>query len=189
MKILKFNSNTNHTSLQQSLTLLADSCARPHMRPWFIPGQPDMWTASVCAAVRIGRLGKAISEKFAPRYYSEYTLVAVFEPASAETSPTPAAMLDDSVIVGEWTPIQPDAQGMLSVSTTDPDGIADSVELPLDLDLQFVNAAIAGLSHDATFRTGDMIILPTALAPITLRPDTHLRCAVNSNTILDFKIK
>ena len=38
-------------------------------RPLFMPEEGEGWQAQICLAVKISRLGKNISEKFAPRYY------------------------------------------------------------------------------------------------------------------------
>ncbi len=196
MKIIRYDKvpcapqDTDQSYYTAHATLVADSCARPHMRPLFVPGDPSQWRCSLRVAVRIGRLGKAIARKFAPRYYDEFTLVNILEPADAASMglTTPTAMLDDSIVTGNWLPIS-GLEGHVTLKVTDPDGEVTTTDIAVAVDTEFVDSVIATLSRDATFRTGDMIILPQPIIPIAPTPDSHVTAGTGDHSLIDFRIK
>lgn len=191
MKIIRFDafpdSNTHfvpNAFFTDNAILMADSCWRPHRRPLFLPTDGFM-LCEIRAAVKVSRLGKAIERKFAGRYYDEICLVnfLVREPDS-ELFTTPEPMVDDSLVHGEWLPLPQDAPLHLRIDTGSTP-LVKEFSLPRD----YIDQALESLSHEATFKTGDILVLPTPLARFTPKRDMHVKASANDRIILDFKIK
>lgn len=162
-------------------TLMADSCWRPHMRPLFLPEDADSPAPATCEvrhAIRIDRLGKAIREKFAPRYIGAWTLVN-YSPAAGDDSGICAAIADDALIHGEWLPV-----------TDSP------VELKFDgevrrfaPDIEAAARALELLSAHATFKTGDILLMPGAIFTFTPERDRRIDISADGATCLRFNVK
>ena len=83
-----------------SIYTMPDTAIHINKRPFFIPPYATPCFCQIEAAVRISRLGKNISERWAYRYYDAATLVANM---SAPSLPiTQAYGFDDAVSIGEW---------------------------------------------------------------------------------------
>lgn len=191
MKILRFDAFTESASslvpdsfFTQNAILMADSSLRPHRRPLFVPTE-GLWLCELRPAVKISLLGKGIAKQFAKRYYAEYTVVnyMVKEP-DPEQSFTPGFMLDDALVQGQWQPL-PEGEVHFTVNGIKDSAVGKDFSIPRD----FIDNAIAALSGHATFKTGDLIVLPQSLARYIPRPDMHVTVCNGDTTILDFKIK
>ena len=155
MKVIRIDSDTNAPIAG---ALIADSAIRPHRRPLFLPD--GEWVCEIRPAVRIERLGKAIPAKFARRYYTHYCLVNCLRPMTNERFTD--SITDDTIVAGDLLPIEGS-----------------------DIDTGQVDSLIERLSHSATFKTGDLIILPAILKKYTPEIDQ----TVNINNNLEFTIK
>lgn len=197
MKIIRFDAfPDSHAAyvpdgfFTDNAVLMADSCWRPHRRPLFVPTE-GFWLCGIRVAVRISRLGKAIAPKFANRYYDGFCLVNyLVREADAEQFSTPDCMIDDSLIHGEWLPMPEDNSTEFSfsiqgLSETSANSALKSFTIPVD----YLDRALSILSHEATFKNGDVIILPQSLARYVPHPDMHITADVDGKTVLDFKIK
>lgn len=120
--------------------LMADSTWRPDRRPLFVPETGPL-TCSIRPAVRIDRLGKCIDRRFASRYIGAATLVSYLSGGSLTD------YSDDILVHGRWVDI---ADLAAEADTFTPD-------------LEFAADALARISADTTFKTGDVIVLPSVL--------------------------
>lgn len=155
MKAIRIDSAYGTEPLRCSF--IADSAVRPHRRPVFIP--EGQWRCEIRPAIRFNRLGKAISAKFAPRYYNEWCLTNCL----ISENPSPLdAMIDDALTLGDLQPVE-------------------GAPLPLDK----INELIEVLSRQATFKTGDIIILPDILESFEPRINQH----ISKDNKLEFTIK
>lgn len=195
MKIIRFDALPDRVAAStpdkffcDNCILMADSAWRPDRRPMFLPAE-GYWLCELRPAVKIDRLGKSVSPKFASRYYSEYTLVnyLVYEP-DPELNMSPAFMLDDALIHGSWMPVDDNEHHLVAagLSASHPEEVK---EVDYTLNFQMLDRAIAALSHDATFKTGDIIVLPRSLVSYIPRPDSKVDVTVDGRQILNFKIK
>lgn len=174
MKIIRIDSRFGSPVLGGSL--IADSSIRPHKRPLFLPD--GRWRAEIRPAIRIDRLGKAIAEDFASRYYNEMALVNVLSPEVRACLSD--SMMDDAVVAGQWMPIAEFPQS----------AVLDSESAGISIDYNDVNRLIHCLSADATFKTGDIIILPETL--FRYNPEIGQTIKVTSpegSTLIEFNIK
>lgn len=127
-------------------------------RPIFLPDFSEAWSVELSPALRISRLGKAISEKFANRYYDAITLVLRLKPddminafQEANEPQCLASAFDNCVQLGEWIPIGD--EGL-------PETINIKVfgtDLSLTKEQLRADASIADISRYITIRTGDII--------------------------------
>lgn len=191
MKIIRFDSFNESASVvvpdsffTQNAILMADSVLRPHRRPLFVPAE-GFWICELRPAVKISLLGKGIARGFAPRYYNEFTLVNY---THCQTEPdqafTPGFMLDDALVHGQWIPLP---AGPVNLTVEGLHETSDSKEFTLST--AFVDHALAALSGHATFKTGDIIVLPHVILRYIPHPGSHITADVDGERILDFKIK
>ena len=71
-------------------------------RPLFMPEEGEGWQAQICLAVKISRLGKNISEKFAPRYYDGISFAMRLTLPSAPELASVIAGMDSGIVHGQW---------------------------------------------------------------------------------------
>lgn len=171
MKIIRIDSDNN-------ACLIADSAWRPHRRPYFVPDGQNI-TCQVRPALRIDRLGKAINPKFATRYIGAWSPVCCMLAAADYQNLAPAGMLDDSIVIGEWLPLP---QGEVCMELN---GGTAHWEFKADI----ASELIARLSQAATFKTGDIIILPQTLFRFVPVAGTSVSLTVSDSKILEFNIR
>ena len=163
MKILRLDSSS---SVSRPV-LMADSAWRPDRRPLFLPDTAPL-TCSIRAAVRVDRLGKCVDRRFAPRYIGATTLVSYL------SGGTLTDYSDDVLIHGRWIEIS---------------DLAASADI-FTPDLSLAADALAGISADTTFKTGDVIVLPGDIASFI--PEIGCRVSYGfdpDDPILEFNIK
>lgn len=177
MKIVRLDRTDGSTAV--TATLMADSCRRPDMRPLFVPDGGE-WVCEVRAAVRVGRLGKSIRRKFAMRYVDGWTAVNYLRPADdAEARSAEACMTDDALVQGEWRPM-PEEPVRMEFGSETAEWLADA---------DFISSELERLSARASFKTGDMLMLPEVLFRYTPERDRHIEIAADASPCLRFNIK
>lgn len=135
------------------VTLLTDSSAVLPGKPLFIPEFDTQWRLVVCPAIRISRLGKFISDRFARRYYDAITAVARLIPLSGNITGACAQAFDSAIMLGNWLTLTPDTP-IPPVTLTH----LSRMQVTLDQYIMQVDQTIADLSKFFTLKTGDIII-------------------------------
>lgn len=142
MKVLRLDTDDFSTA-----RLMADSAVRPDRRPLFLPEDIAGITCTPRVAVRVERLGKNVAPRFADRYLTAVCLCCYV------TSPSMTDYSDDSLIIGRYLPI------------------ADVAREPAAAyEVAFAAEALAALSATATFKTGDLIVLPPRPCDVPFSP-------------------
>lgn len=163
MKIFRLDSD----NLTCRPALMADSAWRPDRRPLFVPETGPL-TCSIRPAVRIDRLGKCIDRRFAERYIGAATLVSYLSGGELTD------YSDDVLVHGRWI----DVDNLHGVAST------------FAPDLDFAADALVRISAIATFKTGDVIILPTELESFVPEIGGRVSYAADpADPILEFNIK
>lgn len=183
----------------------ADSSLLKDHKPFFIPdfmGQIDYETEVV---VRICKLGKAVPERFAHRYYDALTVGIDFtardlqKKLREEGQPWDICKgFDGSAVIGDWVPVD-----SLTSLTADSgrDVTAQSVNFHLDIngktmqtgntsDMLFrIDELIAYISQFFTLKTGDLLFTgtPVGVGPVNI--DDHLEGYLEEKKVLDFFCK
>lgn len=176
----------------EGLSLFADSAiGRPSM-PLFVPRDFGPWTGSVRLAVRVGRLGKGVAEKFAFRYIDALTAVHVMQ---SEKAGGLGFMADSAVIQGDFVPFDPEGGDIvMEVSQTpvgeEPDPLRAKTSA-LGLAQLDIPRALALVTRLATVKTGDLLIFPAGAVATNLEDnkDTYISASVNRRPCIKFKVK
>lgn len=146
---------------------LPDTAFHFNKRPFFIPDYAVPCIMHTHQAVRICRLGRNISARFAYRYFDAVTRCARMEaPAMPSTI---GRCFDECLTVGEWVEHK---------------GLPDDPAL-----LEEASAAIAEVSRYFTLRQGDVILLHETEDPSEVNINQHINVCFQNREVLDFNIK
>ena len=194
--------------------LKADSSLLKDRKPFFIPdfmGQIDYETEIV---VRISRLGKGITERFAHRYYDAVTVGIDFTAREMQKKCREQGLpldickgLDGAACIGEWvelaTTLSPKGKRMTDNTEEESTSALDINNLRFHLDingktvqtgctndmLYKIDAIIAYISKFYTLKTGDMIFTgtPAGVGPVHI--NDHLEGFLEGKKVLEFNCK
>ncbi len=170
MKILRIDNRPDEEPV-----LMADSVFRPDRRPLFLPDTDgEGLTCSVRVAVVIDRLGKCIARRFASRYVGGLQIVNLLSGGPLND------YSDDTVIHGARFEIPAEKV----VFNCTPGG-----DVPYEYPVSTVDSIIERLSRHATFKTGDIIILPDIISSFTPSRDMNVSVSLDGATLLEFSLK
>ena len=140
------------------LTLISDSAITIAGRPVFLPDFDSQWSAEFYLALKVCRLGKCISEKFAHRYYDRFTmamrLVPVNITAELRSQGLPTAIgdiFDNALTLGSWIEVSDIAESFNITANEDSVSINNLK--------QMADEAIDTVSRYTTLKTGDVIMI------------------------------
>lgn len=165
-----------------NIYVMPDTALHINKRPLFIPDYANPCVMHLHRAVRICRLGKSISERFASRYYDSITLCARME--APGIPPSIGRTFDECVSVGEWIAL--DSAGNAQNQET-----ADNSE-QISIDHAFSSLAaqaIAEVSKYYTLRQGDVILLDENLPAEEIHINQHIEENFCGKLVLQFNIK
>lgn len=167
---------------QLSADIHPDSAIILPGRPLFLPDFGNGWSASVHPAVRICRLGKNISRKFAPRYYDGLTLALRLIPSGNSSALDDGLLsgMDSSLVHGEWLPATLAAEPISAVTAVTETEIGPLADV--------IDSVIAAVSGYMTLKMGDIILLPPVGAPVPLSEGSRLDASLAGTQVLDQKI-
>lgn len=167
------------------LRLYADSAIGRDVMPLFIPDIPGGWHARICVALRVCRLGKDISQKFAMRYVDAISLVALLLPDTDGISwdrSGALALLDSAVTTGRWHECDVASLSDIKVEV-------DSEHRTIPAAALDIATRVREVSRMATLRIGDMLIIDSTGIDLPLIPDTHIHAAIDGEPCLSLKVK
>ncbi len=173
----------------------ADSAVLKDHKPFFIPdhmGRIDYETEIV---VRISKLGKNISERFAHRYYDAVTVGIDFtarelqKKLRSEGKPWDLCKgFDGSAALGEWVSIEKFRDIQAVHFHLDING--NTVQEGCTSDMLYrVDQLIAYISQYFTLKTGDILYTgtPAGVGPVHI--DDHLEGYIEDRKVLEFNCK
>lgn len=189
MKIIAVTGNhqAGASAGSMSMRVLADSALLHSNLPFFMPTNvaPE-WTVHLAVGVRIGRLGKCISPRFAGRYRTDVMACLVAEPKGEWVDLTDARMssCDGAVMVGEAVPgIEPrQAEATLLVGQRKAARL-QCAEMSLSFD-----ELIAEASRGMTLKTGDLL-LDVSPQAVDIVPGDNLWARLDSQPSLEIRVK
>ena len=162
------------------MVLKGDSCLLNGRKPFFMPDWTNEVGVTDCIILRVSRLGKEISPKFAHRYYDAITPGADFialdvarEAQQAGKPWTKAIAFDYSLAIGEW--INNDEMS--------------AAELLNDELIISPEEAIAQASKVMTIRQGDLIYIQKRQSPKLVQKEDTISADLNGEEKLYCKIK
>lgn len=164
-------------------------------RPLFLPDFANPASVSLYLAVRICRLGRSISERFAHRYYDAATVIPHFsvplapngQSANSELSFAATQGFDNALPTGRYLPIDRDQLAVCSFSlSVDGQEQLNGLGSALRFDADHL---IAHLSNYHTVRNGDLLLLGAPAAQLLIHPERRVETHLNGECVLSFKTK
>ena len=164
-------------------------------RPLFLPDFANPASVSLYLAVRICRLGRSISERFAHRYYDAATVIPHFsvplapngQSADSELSFAATQGFDNALPTGRYLPIDRDQLAACSFSlSVDGQEQLNGLGSALRFDADHL---IAHLSNYHTVRNGDLLLLGAPAAQLLIHPEKRVETYLNGECVLSFKTK
>ena len=172
-----------------------DSALLKDSKPFFIPDFCKQIDYEAEMVVRICRLGKNISERFAHRYYDAVTVGIDFtardlqQQFRAEGKPWELCKgFDNSAAIGDWIPSDKFANIQNINFHLDIDG--NTVQKGNTADMLFgVDKIIAYVSQFCTLKIGDLLFTgtPVGVGPVAI--NNHLEGYLEKEKVLDFHVR
>lgn len=169
--------------------LLADSAITNTGKPFYLPDDYGTVSVSIGMAVRIDRIGKSISPKFASRYYHSIAPVLHFrmseleEKLRSEGLPADASRnFDRSLFVGEFRPLSEISDLFLTHN-----GV-EVAKYDTKKQILCVDELISGISRLNTMKMGDFIV-PGLSVQFTIKEGDILEVKDKDNTLFYVKVK
>ena len=190
------NTEMKHESVGEPLIFIKpDSALLRENKPFFIPDFSKQVEYEVELVVRINRLGKNISEKFASRYYEEVALGVDFTARDLQQRQRAlgapweiAKAFDNSAVISDFIPLSTLANAEGISFSLSKNGV--EVQRGNTRDMLFsVNQIIAYVSQFFTLKIGDLIYTgtPAGVGPVVI--GDHLEGFIEGNKMLDFFVK
>ena len=215
MKLIVLYNNYPATALNKEaldVYTLPDTALLKDGKPFFIPDFADPCTIQGHLVVRICRLGRSISERFAHRYYDAVTVGATFtaenlrqELAEAQRPWDLAVGFDGAAAIGKMIPLYAPKQ---LTQTEDEVGVNLHFK-PLPGDIKFsilngetkivkgvstmmrnhIDKVIAQVSKHYTLRQGDLIFTGSPTLPQTVGINDKITGSLGAEQVLQFNVK
>ena len=168
-----------------NMVLKGDSCLLNGRKPLFVPDWTQELGVTECVILRVSRLGKEISLKFADRYYDAYASGADFiamdkaREAQQEGRPwTESIAFDYSLAIGEFIV---DSLKLKEVGELKDESSSELILSPEE--------AIVEASRVMTIRQGDLIYIQYKQAPRPVQKEEIIRVEIYGEEKLYCKIK
>ena len=190
------NTEMKHESVGEPLIFMKpDSALLRENKPFFIPDFSKQVEYEVELVVRINRLGKNISEKFASRYYEEVALGVDFTARDLQQRQRAlgapweiAKAFDNSAVISDFIPLSTLANAEGISFSLSKNGV--EVQRGNTRDMLFsVNQIIAYVSRFFTLKIGDLIYTgtPAGVGPVVI--GDYLEGFIEGNKMLNFFVK
>ena len=176
----------------------ADSALLKDGKPFFVPDDMGQIDYEGELVVRICRLGKAIPERFARRYYDAVTVGIDFTARDMQRQARQQGLpwtickgFDGSAAIGQWVLLDegPRQDGAVGIHfRLDRNG--QTVQRGNTQEMLFgIDQLIAYLSRYFTLKTGDLLFTgtPAGVGPVAI--DDHLEGYVAGRRVLDMRCK
>lgn len=190
------NTEMKHETVSEPVIFMKpDSALLRENKPFFIPDFSKQVEYEVELVVRINRLGKNISEKFASRYYEEVALGVDFTARDLQQRQRAlgapweiAKAFDNSAVISDFIPLSTLANAEGISFSLSKNGV--EVQRGNTRDMLFsVNQIIAYVSRFFTLKIGDLIYTgtPAGVGPVVI--GDHLEGFIEGNKMLNFFVK
>ena len=190
------NLEMKHETVSEPVIFMKpDSALLRENKPFFIPDFSKQVEYEVELVVRINRLGKNISEKFASRYYEEVALGVDFTARDLQQRQRAlgapweiAKAFDNSAVISDFIPLSTLANAEGISFSLSKNGV--EVQRGNTRDMLFsVNQIIAYVSQFFTLKIGDLIYTgtPAGVGPVFM--GDYLEGFIEDNKMLNFFVK
>ncbi|MFI3239001.1 MAG: fumarylacetoacetate hydrolase family protein [Bacteroidales bacterium] len=152
MKIIVLKENYNTLTFPE-VYIVPDSAILKDGKPFFVPSFAEQFQFNTHLIVKIDRLGKNISKRFASRYYSQYSVGLTVTAHGEELSGAMVNAFDSSAIMGDFIAKEAADSGVIETY------IDDKLIHSLDTSTMCndIDAIIEHISKYFTLKIGDII--------------------------------
>ncbi len=172
-----------------------DSSILKNNKPFFLPGFSSSIHYEVEVVIRISKLGKGISEKFAPRYYDSLTLGLDLTARDIQSRNAAAGLpwelskgFDGAAPLGRFIPVS----SLHDINNLDfrLEINGKTVQQGNTSDMIFsINKIVAFVSKFFTLKTGDLIFTGTPPGVGPVKRNDNLVAFLGEDPLLDMMIK
>lgn len=209
MKLIALRNNYPQTALEDKsivINTLPDTAFLKDGKPFFIPEFATDCRIEAHLAVRISRLGRSISERFAHRYYDAITVGATFiaenlreDLANKGLSWELATGFDNAAPVGKFIPLYSQQNVAEDFHTYHP--LSKEIHFKLNKNgktlfedisgnmIHHVDEIISYISQWYTLRQGDIFYLGCPSQSEAVAINDHIEGFINDDCVLKFNIK
>ena len=190
MKVIGFTGNYDTTGDAPVCYLMADSSVLYSGRPFFVPDFAEDFVAAPSIVVRMGRLGKCVSSKFAHRYWDAITAgfnVRACHDCDAKLDALDRAF-DGAAIVGDWVAVSDVEDPMQAVVEVKVDDEVISRRCLADMVMP-LGDMIAAVSTRCSIKMGDLLFTGDCGPHVTLSPGMRLTASLGERPLLDVRVK
>lgn len=185
-----------------------DSALVNRGRPFFIPDFTNECEYETELVVRISRMGRSISQRFAHRYYDAVTVGIDFTARDiqrrmcAQGLPWDLAKgFDGSAVIGEWREFSQLQNRNPAEMKCVSDLLNAGIEFRLDINgrtvqsgvstqmIHNVDRLVSYISSFFTLKTGDLIFTGTPVGVGPVHIDDHLTGYLDGDKVLEFNVK
>ena len=173
----------------------ADSALLKNGKPFFIPDSLGEISAEAELVVRICRLGKTVSERFAHRYYDAVTIGVSFSAQELaqklQNQHLPADLaysFDGAAVIGEWVEKEKFRDVQCLPFNLDINGQTVQEGLTAEMRTR-IDALVSYVSQYYTLKTGDILYTGCPCMPMPVHINDHLQGSVDGRQVLDFMCK
>lgn len=181
---------------EPTIFMKSDASLLKDGKPFFIPDFSEDMQYEAEIVVKINKLGKSISRKFAPRYYDEITvgidMTARDLQRKLKESGSPweiSKSFDNSAVIGKFVSLEKEGLDINAVPfRLDIDG--KTVQQGNTEDMIFkTDEIIEYISRFVTLKMGDLIFTGTPAGVGRVEINNRLQGYINDTKLLDFQIK
>ncbi|MGL4294036.1 MAG: fumarylacetoacetate hydrolase family protein [Bacteroidales bacterium] len=179
-----------------TLFLKPDTALLKDGKPFFIPDFAERFEYEGELVVRISKLGKNISEKFAPRYYDAVTVGVDFTARDLQNklreqgAPWEISKgFDNSAVIGDFIPVAELRKPITSIDfrldmNQQPVQNANAGEM-----IHSIDQIIAYVSKFFTLKIGDLIFTGTPAGVGPVKINDHMQGYIEDTKVLDFFVR
>jgi FAH family protein len=173
----------------------ADSSLLKDRKPFFIPDELGTIEYEAEVVVRVCRLGKSISERFAPRYYDavtvgiDFTARDLLKKLSQQGLPWDMSKsFDGAAVIGEWVPKDKFLDVQRLRFHLDVNGETKQEGCTSDM-IYKVDEIISYVSRFFTLKTGDLIYTGCPVSGTPVHINDRLEGYIEERKVLDLHCK
>ena len=198
MNYVGYNKSLSEPLLKQDDPVIftkADSSLLKDRKPFFIPDELGTIEYEAEVVVRVCRLGKSISERFAPRYYDavtvgiDFTARDLLKKLSQQGLPWDMSKsFDGAAVIGEWVPKDKFLDVQRLRFHLDVNGETKQEGCTSDM-IYKVDEIISYVSRFFTLKTGDLIYTGCPVSGTPAHINDRLEGYIEERKVLDLHCK
>ena len=198
MNYVGYNKSLSEPLLKQGDPVIftkADSSLLKDRKPFFIPDELGTIEYEAEVVVRVCRLGKSISERFAPRYYDavtvgiDFTARDLLKKLSQQGLPWDMSKsFDGAAVIGEWVPKDKFLDVQRLRFHLDVNGETKQEGCTSDM-IYKVDEIISYVSRFFTLKTGDLIYTGCPVSGTPVHINDRLEGYIEERKVLDLHCK